>query len=91
MPNIRSMKRFCPTTSPFGNQRISPLRMMFIASYPAMEFSALSAERNPWLAITRFFTKRWSCSMMLFMYCEGRHRQFRPRVPVCFSSPIADA
>jgi hypothetical protein len=47
MPNIRSMKRFWPTTSPFGNQRICPLRMMFMASYPAMELRAPSADRNP--------------------------------------------
>jgi hypothetical protein len=44
-------------------QRIWPLRMMFIASYPAMVFTAPSRDRNHWLATTRFLTKRWSCSM----------------------------
>jgi hypothetical protein len=42
MPNMPSMKSFCPTTSLFDNQRICPLRMMFMASYPAMELMAPS-------------------------------------------------
>jgi len=28
-----------------------------------MVFWAPSTDRNHWLATTRFFTKRWSCSM----------------------------
>jgi hypothetical protein len=32
IPNARSMKRICPTTSPFANHLTCPFRMMFIAS-----------------------------------------------------------
>ena len=47
IPNNRSMNRFWPRTSPFGNQRIWPFRMMFIASYPAIVLSAPSTDRKP--------------------------------------------
>jgi len=33
-------------------------RMMFMASYPAIVFSASSTDRNHWLARIRFFAKR---------------------------------
>ncbi len=54
-----------PKTSVFGSHRICPLPIMFMASYPAIVLRAPSTDRNHWLAITRFFTKRWSCSTML--------------------------
>src|SRR5690348_13050287 len=57
-----------------GSHRIWPLRMMFIASYPAIVFNAPCTERNHWLERTRFFTYRWSCSRMLFMYSGPRDR-----------------
>ena len=44
-------------------------------------FSAPTTDRKHWLATTRFFTNRWSCSTILFMYGERRHGQ------LCASSP----
>ena len=50
---------------------------------------APSTERKPRLAVIRFFMKRWSCSMMLFMYGDVRQRLWRPSSPDCFNSATA--
>src|SRR5207248_8087541 len=66
IPSTFSMKRTCPTTSPFASHLTCPFRIMFMASYPAMVRNAPSSERNHRPAATRFLTKRWSCSSTLF-------------------------
>src|SRR5437016_1795125 len=85
------MNPTCPTTSPFASQRICPLRMMRIASYPAIVFSAPSVDRNHRPAAIRFLMNRWSCSTMLFMYGDGRQRHCFPISPDCFNSEMAAA
>jgi hypothetical protein len=47
MPSMRSMNCAWPRMSAFGSQRICPLRIMFMASYPAMVLTAPSTDQNP--------------------------------------------
>jgi hypothetical protein len=47
IPDNRSMNRFWPRTSPFGNHRICPFRMMFVASYPRSCSVLLPLTGNP--------------------------------------------
>ena len=49
MSNIRSIKRFRPTTSFFGNQRIRPLRMMVIVSIPRLNSTRRPSTGSPGL------------------------------------------
>ena len=58
IPNICSTKRIWPTMSPLGNHLTCPLRIMFMASYPAIVRTAPSTDRNHRLAEMRFFMKR---------------------------------
>ena len=73
-----------PTTSPFASHFTCPLRIIFIASYPAIVRSAPSTDRNQRLAAVRFFTKRWSCSRNIVQVLT------RPAsaIPAQFAAPL---
>ena len=89
MPNSLAMNLGCPIASPFATHRTLPFRIMCTASIPCNVRHAVGNEPYPFASQVRFFTVRWSCSMMLSRYLHWWSRTRLGSVPSAFSASTA--